>query len=69
VDTSRTRDAGGTGLGLSIVAALVGAHGGSVAVDDTPGGGATFRVELPLAPAHNDPGHADLAAEPQPEVT
>jgi len=48
VDTSRTRDAGGAGLGLSIVAALVAAHGGSVTVDDTPGGGTTFRVSLPM---------------------
>jgi two-component system, OmpR family, sensor kinase len=50
VDSSRARDAGGSGLGLSIVAALVAAHGGRVAVEDTPGGGATFRIELPLAP-------------------
>ena len=48
-DTSRTRTSGGSGLGLSIVAALVAAHGGTVAVDDTPGGGATIRVRLPLA--------------------
>ncbi len=48
-DTSRTRASGGSGLGLSIVAALVTAHGGTVSVEDTAGGGATFVVALPLA--------------------
>jgi two-component system, OmpR family, sensor kinase len=47
LDASRTRDTGGAGLGLSIVAAVVAGHGGTVRVLDTPGGGATFRVELP----------------------
>jgi two-component system OmpR family sensor kinase len=48
-DASRTRASGGTGLGLSIVQALVAAHGGSVDLLDTTGGGATFQVTLPLA--------------------
>lgn len=38
-----------SGLGLSIAAAIVAAHGGSIAVADAPGGGALFRVGLPLA--------------------
>jgi two-component system OmpR family sensor kinase len=46
-DPSRSRDSGGVGLGLSIVAAVAGAHGGHVAVKETPGGGATFELELP----------------------
>lgn len=46
-DAARSRVSGGTGLGLSIVAAIVGAHGGSVAVTDTPGGGTTMTVTLP----------------------
>ncbi|TDC78258.1 HAMP domain-containing histidine kinase [Micromonospora sp. KC606] len=52
-DAARTRRASGmtsTGLGLAIVAALVAAHHGTVEVTDTPGGGATFRVRLPLLP-------------------
>ena len=50
-DASRTRTSGGSGLGLSIVAALVSAHHGKVSVEETPGGGATLRVALPLAAA------------------
>jgi signal transduction histidine kinase len=38
---------GGTGLGLYIVKGLVEAHGGEVAVGDSPSGGASFRVALP----------------------
>ncbi len=38
---------GGTGLGLALVAQHVGAHGGRVWVEDRPGGGACFVVELP----------------------
>ncbi|MFZ4110203.1 MAG: sensor histidine kinase, partial [Polymorphobacter sp.] len=38
-----------SGLGLSIAGAIVDAHGGNVRVDDRPGGGARFTVELPAA--------------------
>jgi signal transduction histidine kinase len=41
-------DRPGIGLGLPIVRQLVGACGGRVWVDDAPGGGAAFRVALPL---------------------
>ena len=47
-DASRSRERGGTGLGLAIVATIVARHGGTVRHHPTPGGGATFRVELPL---------------------
>jgi two-component system OmpR family sensor kinase len=52
-DTSRTRDTGGSGLGLAIVAGIVANHHGHVEVVETPGGGATFRVSLPLF--HSEP--------------
>jgi two-component system, OmpR family, sensor kinase len=48
-DPSRSRQNGGAGLGLAIVAAIVAAHGGTVAATATPGGGATFTVWLPTA--------------------
>jgi two-component system OmpR family sensor kinase len=53
-DASRSRSAGGAGLGLSIVAGLVGAHGGTVRALPRDGGGAVFRISLPLAPAAAD---------------
>ncbi len=48
LDASRTRDTGGSGLGLSIVKAIVENHSGTISVHPTPGGGATFRVDLPV---------------------
>jgi len=48
-DTSRARETGGSGLGLAIVSSIVAAHNGTVDVSETEGGGATFRVTLPLA--------------------
>lgn len=48
-DSSRNRETGGSGLGLSIVWAIIARHGGTVRMLTTPGGGATVRIELPLA--------------------
>ena len=63
-DTSRARETGGAGLGLAIVASIVSSLHGSVRVDETPGGGATFTVALPLAPPQSTPEH--LLEETQP---
>ena len=42
-----TTKADGTGLGLALVRQTIEAHGGSVSVGDTPGGGATFTITFP----------------------
>ncbi|MFP7835220.1 sensor histidine kinase [Marisediminicola sp. LYQ134] len=60
-DTSRTRETGGSGLGLAIVLGIVEAHRGTVEVLDTEGGGATFRIALPLLPS-------DWTPQPSPET-
>jgi two-component system OmpR family sensor kinase len=49
-DSSRTRETGGSGLGLAIVSGIIASHKGEVLVLETPGGGATFRIILPLLP-------------------
>lgn len=41
----------GTGLGLSISYSIVESHGGHISYERTPGGGASFRIDMPPAPA------------------
>jgi signal transduction histidine kinase len=47
LDSDRARSSGGTGLGLAIVAEVVAAHGGTVTIDDRPGGGTKMTVAFP----------------------
>ena len=49
VDNSRNAETGGSGLGLAIVSQIVANHKGSILALETPGGGATFRVAVPLS--------------------
>src|SRR4030095_1814458 len=45
-----TKDVGkGTGLGLTVAYAIVQEHGARIRLRPTPGGGATFSVELPMS--------------------
>jgi signal transduction histidine kinase len=56
-----TGSPGGTGLGLAIVDRLITANGGTVSLADTPGGGLTVTIELPLSPDRARPRRpADL---------
>ncbi len=45
---SGKRVVGGSGLGLAIVDAIAKTHGGHCSVADTPGGGATFTIDIPI---------------------
>lgn len=51
LDDARARDTGGYGLGLAIVQQVVYAHGGTVTIDDAPGGGARFLLDFPASPS------------------
>ena len=53
----------GTGIGLALCLASIAAHGGSIGVEETPGGGATFSVELPVR--SSGPASADSRAPGQ----
>jgi signal transduction histidine kinase len=56
----------GIGLGLYIVSIIAHNHGGEAYVEETPGGGATFAVRLPLA-GHVIDGEPVLDVRPLPE--
>ncbi|MFM6980141.1 MAG: sensor histidine kinase [Micrococcales bacterium] len=43
-DNSRNRETGGSGLGLAIVRTILDQHKAKIAVHETPGGGATFKI-------------------------
>lgn len=47
LDESRARDDGGAGPGLAIARDIAVRHGGTLTVDDAPGGGALFELRLP----------------------
>lgn len=60
LEPARSRSDGGVGLGLAVVDRVVRHHDGSVAIDESPSGGARFTVELPAALHRGDPESADV---------
>jgi signal transduction histidine kinase len=48
VDTARSRSSGGTGLGLAIARDLARAQNGDLEAENAEGGGAVFRLKLPV---------------------
>ncbi|MFO7577961.1 MAG: hypothetical protein R6W66_09570, partial [Pelovirga sp.] len=40
----------GTGIGLATVAKIARVYSGTVRIEETPGGGATFVVDFPVVP-------------------
>jgi signal transduction histidine kinase len=68
LDEGRSRDLGGVGLGLAIVTAIIRAHGGTVAVESTPGGGSVFQLLLPLEAAPDQVGARAGAPGRRPEA-
>ena len=56
-----TRPVGkGTGQSLGIAYSVIRKHGGTIAVDSTPGRGSCFRIHLPLADGQRaSGGHQD----------
>lgn len=55
VDGGARRMVGGTGLGLTIVKEFIALHQGSIQVDESPQGGAMFKVVLPIKAEENIP--------------
>jgi two-component system sensor histidine kinase RpfC len=49
VDSGRDRRYGGSGLGITIARTLTELMGGRIGIEDNPGGGTCFWVEIPLA--------------------
>lgn len=50
IESGPIRETPGAGIGLSLVRHIAQAHGGTVVVEETSGGGATFKLTLPILP-------------------
>jgi two-component system sensor histidine kinase MprB len=64
---SGARGRPGSGLGLAIVRQVAETHGGTIAVEEAPGGGARFELRLPVLDAGVEaPTQPEAVAGPQP---
>jgi signal transduction histidine kinase len=61
LDREADASVGGSGIGLAVVKDVVGLHGGRAWVEDAPGGGARFVVEIPGATYAGPPGQEEAA--------
>ncbi|MDP3280566.1 MAG: PAS domain S-box protein [Nitrosomonas sp.] len=62
VENSSNRHRSGTGLGLAIVKDFVGLLGGKIVLEESPGGGALFKINLPQKAPANVPLRDTLAS-------
>jgi two-component system sensor histidine kinase KdpD len=53
----------GVGLGLAVARGFVSAMGGSLGAEETPGGGLTMVIRLPLSTGHASPGHGSTGPD------
>ena len=60
VNDSSARSTRGVGIGLALARQLAEQLGGTITLDDTPGGGASFRITIPLAEETSSSPHAPL---------
>ncbi len=60
---------GGSGIGLNLVKKFAKLHGGKASVDDNPGGGTVFIIDLPIEQAGTDSKEQAKEGEPAAEST
>ena len=65
LESAATRRHGGTGLGLAICRRLIGAMGGTLALDSRPGHGSRFSIRLPRPAAPPRPRHRTALLDAQ----
>jgi two-component system OmpR family sensor kinase len=64
LDQSSTRRQGGTGLGLHLCRQLAEVIDASLALTETPGGGCTFTLRMPVAPGRKSDDPPPVIAPP-----